>query len=98
MEETLGADGHGFLEQHDALISLVAEELQGGEAAGRCHVKMLSAARGYDEALCCGHVSLLPLSTIMSIRSDATRVARCARGFAERGSMSSSSWDKMTGP
>jgi hypothetical protein len=32
MEEAFGADGQGFLEQHDALVGLVAEELQGGEA------------------------------------------------------------------
>src|SRR5213592_2000842 len=60
MEEALGADGHGFLEQHDALIGLVAEELQGGEAAGRRHVEMLPAARGHDKAFCCGHVGVLP--------------------------------------
>src|SRR2546429_3811128 len=60
MEEALGADGHGFLEQHDALIGLVAEELQGGEAAGRRHVEMLPAARGHDQAFCCGHVGVLP--------------------------------------
>src|SRR5438552_6347331 len=59
MEEALGADGHDFLEQHDALIGLVAEELQGGEAAGRRHVEMLPATRGYDKAFCCGHVGLL---------------------------------------
>src|SRR5207302_6467229 len=60
MEEALGADGHGFLEEHDALIGLVAEELQGGEAAGRRHVEMLPAARGHDKAFCCGHVGVLP--------------------------------------
>src|SRR6266513_4463331 len=60
MEETLGADGYGFLEQHDALIGLVADELQGGEAAGRRHVEMLPAARGHDKAFCCGHVGVLP--------------------------------------
>src|SRR5216684_3332825 len=60
MEEALGADGHGFLEQHDALIGLVAEELQGGEAARRRHVEMLPAARGYDKAFCCAHVGVLP--------------------------------------
>src|SRR5256885_15169380 len=54
MEEALGADGHGFLEQHDALIGLVAEELQGGEAARRRHVEMLPAARGHDKAVCLG--------------------------------------------
>src|SRR5207245_10766816 len=30
MEQALGADGDGFLEQHDALIGLVADEIQGG--------------------------------------------------------------------
>src|SRR2546430_2974925 len=60
MEAALGADGHGFLEQHDALIGLVPEELQGGEAAGRRHVEMLLATRGYDKAFCCGHVGVLP--------------------------------------
>src|SRR2546421_9427807 len=54
MEEALGADGHGFLEQHDALIGLVAEKLQGGEAARRRHVEMLPAARGHDKAVCPG--------------------------------------------
>src|SRR6266436_3470122 len=60
MEEALGANGYGFLEQHDALIGLVADELQGGEAAGRRHVEMLPAARGHDKAFCCGHVGVLP--------------------------------------
>jgi hypothetical protein len=59
MEEALGADGHGFLEQHDALIGLVADELQGGEAAGRRHVEMLPATRGHDKAFCCAHVGVL---------------------------------------
>src|SRR5712664_1963009 len=52
MEEALGAGRHGFLEQHDALIGLVADELQGGEAARRRHVEMLPTARGYDKAFC----------------------------------------------
>src|SRR6266446_3112379 len=60
MEEALRADGHGFLEEHDALIGLAAEELQGGEAAGRRHVEMLPAARGYDKAFCCAHVGVPP--------------------------------------
>jgi hypothetical protein len=58
METALGADGHGFLEQHDPLVGLVAEELQGGEAAGRSHVEMRSTARGYDKAFCCVHRDL----------------------------------------
>src|SRR5712692_4466263 len=62
MEEALGADGHGFLEQHDALIGLVAEELQGGEAARRRHVEMLPATRGYDQAFCCVHVGSFRIS------------------------------------
>src|SRR5882724_619169 len=73
MEEALGADGHGFLEQHDALIGLVAEELQGSETAWRRHVEMLSAARGYDKALCCGHVGLLPGGG-MRINADAANI------------------------
>src|SRR5438045_1669822 len=68
MEEALGAGGHGFLEQHDALIGLVAEELQGGEAAGRDHVEMLPATRGYDKALCCGHVGVLPVAWLAGRR------------------------------
>jgi hypothetical protein len=55
MKEALGAGGHGLLEQHDALIGLVADELQGGEAAGRHHVEMLPAARGHDKSFGCGH-------------------------------------------
>src|SRR6267378_1104886 len=73
MEEALGADGHGFLEQHDALIGLVAEELQGSETARRRHVEMLSAARGYDKALRCGHVGLLPGGG-MRINAGATNI------------------------
>jgi hypothetical protein len=38
----------------------MAEELQGSETAWRRHVEMLSAARGYDKALCCGHVDFPP--------------------------------------
>src|SRR6266850_4830481 len=55
MEQALGADGHGFLEEHDALVGLVADELQGGEATGRAHVEMLPTARGYDDTVCCVH-------------------------------------------
>src|SRR5262249_32824931 len=58
MEQALGADGHGFLEQHDAGIGLVAQELQGGEAAGRSHVEMFSGPRWHDETLRCRHVGL----------------------------------------
>ncbi len=58
MEQALGADGHGFLEQHDALIGLVADELQGGEAARRRHVEMLPTARGYDKAFCRVHIDV----------------------------------------
>src|SRR5262245_25247862 len=60
MEETLGAGGHGLLEQHDALIGLVTEKLQRGEAAGRRHVETRSAAGGHDKASCCVHADLLP--------------------------------------
>ena len=49
----------GVLEQHDALIGLVAEELQGGEAAGCRHVEMLRAAGGYDEAFRCVRARVL---------------------------------------
>src|SRR5438046_628856 len=67
MKEALGADGHGFLEQHDALVGLVAEELQGGEAAGRSHVEVLPTARGYDNAFCCVHGGLFLLAKPPSI-------------------------------
>src|SRR5712671_208171 len=59
MEQALCTGGDGFLEQHDALIGLVAEELQGGEAAGCRHVEMLTAAGGYDEAFRCVHARVL---------------------------------------
>src|SRR5207244_1735066 len=59
MEEALGADGQGLLEEHDAFVGLVADELQSGEAAGRRHVEMLPAARGYDKAFGCGHDGVL---------------------------------------
>src|SRR5216683_882846 len=60
MEEALCTGGQGFLEHHDALVGLAAEELQGKRAAGRRRVEMLSPARGYDKAFCCGHVGVLP--------------------------------------
>ena len=60
MEQALGADGHGFLEQHDALIGLVADELQGGKAAGCHHVEMLPTPRGYDKAFCRVHIDVPP--------------------------------------
>src|SRR4030095_7428128 len=59
VEEALGAGGHGFLEQHDALVGLAAEELQGGEAARRVHVEMRAAARGYHEAFRSVHAGVL---------------------------------------
>jgi hypothetical protein len=59
MEEALGAGGQGFLEQHDALTGLTAEELQGKRTAERRRVEMLPAARGYDKAFRCGDVGLL---------------------------------------
>src|SRR5207249_4785893 len=83
MEEALGADGHGFLEQHDALIGLMAEELQGGEAAGLRHVEMLLATRGYDKALCSGHCGALPCGGMridigpMNIKVDDARRVSC---------------------
>src|SRR5262250_3223180 len=62
MKEALGAGGHGLLEQHDALVGLVAEELQGREAAGRAHVEVRPAANGYDNAFALGgrRVRVLP--------------------------------------
>src|SRR2546429_4122252 len=45
MEQALGADGRGFLVQHDALIGLVADELLGGEAARRRHASTLPTGR-----------------------------------------------------
>src|SRR5216684_6842679 len=61
MEEARGAGGQGFLEQHDALIGLVAEELQVKEAALCRRVETLPAARGDDKAFCRGHVAVLPV-------------------------------------
>jgi hypothetical protein len=79
MEEALGAHGQGFLEQHDAFIGLVADELQGGEAAGRHHVEMLPAARGYDKAFPAGHVGVLSAeSSALSVRRRAERAHRTA--------------------
>src|SRR2546428_12076804 len=60
MEHALGADGHGFLEQHDALIGLVSHELQGGEAAWRPHVEWVTTARGYDKAFSRVHIDVPP--------------------------------------
>src|SRR5207249_4828603 len=62
MEEARGTGRQGFLEHHDALIGLPAEELQGKEAAGRRRVEPLPAARGYDKAFCYGHVAVLPVT------------------------------------
>src|ERR1700730_18363109 len=59
MEEALGAHGQGLLEEHDAVVGLMADELQGGEAAGRHHVEMFPAARGDDKAFGCGHGGFL---------------------------------------
>src|ERR1700680_4470124 len=92
MEEALGADGHGFLEQHDALIGLVAEKLQGGKAARRRRVEMLPAARGYDKAFCCGHVGVLPCVKVIAGNSwvflpKASAMSRSARTAASRGAV-----------
>src|SRR5258708_6251621 len=57
MEEARGAGRQGFLEQHDALAGLAAEELQGKGAARRRRVEMLPAARGYDKAFGRDHVA-----------------------------------------
>src|SRR4029450_2675398 len=65
MEEALRAGGHGLLGQHDALVRLVAEELERGEPAGGRHVEMLPTTRRYDQALCCSHVGLPPSGSIL---------------------------------
>src|SRR5919106_2065355 len=84
MGEALGADGHGFLEQHDALIRLVAEELQGGEAARRRHVEMLPTARGYDKAFRCVHVGDSFMSTaILSTFTEAEVLLPRSEPFRE---------------
>src|SRR5262245_520747 len=59
MEQALGAGGDGFLEQHDALVGLAAEELQVGEAAWCRHVETLPAAGGHDKAFGYIHGSAL---------------------------------------
>src|SRR5271167_1108498 len=71
MEEALGAGGQGFLEQHDALTGLTAEELQGKRTTGGRRVEMLPAARGYDKAFCRGHVGVL--SGLASAAASRTR-------------------------
>src|SRR5262249_33703904 len=66
MKETLRAGGHGLLEEHDALVGLVTEELERGEAAGRPHVEMCSAAGGHDETFRCVHAGVLSCGTSRS--------------------------------
>src|SRR2546430_17581752 len=77
MEVALWAGGDGFLEQLDGLLGLVADEFQGGEAPGRPHVEMLSAARGYDKAFGCVH-DVPPLWRSRLIRDPAAGVTRQA--------------------
>src|SRR5438309_2657871 len=95
MEQALGADGHGFLEQHDALIGLVADELQGGEAARRRHVEMFPTARGYDKAFCRVHIDVPPCGVCDSHARPTTSIwpaahapdrsaTRCERAFCGR--------------
>src|SRR5262245_19528995 len=75
MEHALGAGGHGFLEHHDALVGVLADHFQGGEATGRSHLLMLPAARGHDEAFCRAHVHVLPCCGMrMSVRTMRTNV------------------------
>src|ERR1700730_15045557 len=83
VEEALGAGGQGFLEQHDALVGLTAEELQGKRTAGRRRVEMLPAARGYDKAFCCGHVGLLPCVKARALHSDGPDRKTEAIGLSE---------------
>lgn len=80
MEETLGAGWDGSLDQHDALVGLVAEELQGGEAAGRRYVQMLSAAGGYDEALVAFMLMFFRVTELSSIPAgvESRRLSRAA--------------------
>src|SRR5262245_42899315 len=59
MEQTLAAGWQRFLEQHDAAVGLVTEELQRGEAAGCRHVEKLSAAGGDDKAFGRVHADVL---------------------------------------
>jgi hypothetical protein len=60
MERALGAGRQRLLEQHDAVGCVLAQKFQVGEAAGRRHVEVLSAARGDDKASAGGHVDILP--------------------------------------
>src|SRR5262249_45970585 len=53
MEQALGSDGHGLLEQHDAPVGLVTQQLQRRVTARGGHVEMLSTAGGDDEAPGC---------------------------------------------
>src|SRR5271165_2399482 len=55
MMEARGTGRQRLLEHHNALAGLAPEELQGKGTAGRRAVETLAAARGYDEAFCCGH-------------------------------------------
>src|SRR5262249_41072477 len=59
MKRAADAGRYGLLEHHDALAGFVTEQLEIGEAAGRSHVEILAAARGYDKAFACAHVGIL---------------------------------------
>src|SRR5262249_17860977 len=59
VEEALRTGRHRLLQHHDAVVGLLADQLQGREAAGRAHVEMLAAPGGYDHASCCAHHDLL---------------------------------------
>jgi hypothetical protein len=47
------------MKQHDAPFGLVAEQLQGGEAARCRHVEILPAGGGHDNAFRCVHAGIL---------------------------------------
>src|SRR6478752_9680533 len=62
MEGACGTSRQGFLEHHDALIGLAAEQLHGKGTTGRRRSKMFAATRGDDKAFCCAHVGVLPVA------------------------------------
>src|SRR5262245_26162727 len=73
MEHALGTDRHGFFEQHDALIGLVADELQGGEAPRRPHVEVLPAVSRYHKAFGRVHSDALLVAKARRLCRAATR-------------------------
>src|SRR5262245_60250789 len=48
----------GTIQEHDARVGVVADELQGGEPAGRAHVEMRSVAGGDDRPSGCVHAGV----------------------------------------